>query len=147
MSEDQLQSSRPAEPQRRYCVGRVFTIYAVVNSTDGLPSCLCSSDQIGRPLGLIHSPSAPQRVLWYQLVQAPLPAPSLSGGGSTRPPEVVCFSPLPVEAGLLLWQEVDVFPPWLEVDVFPPWLKVDVFPPWFKVDFFPPRSEVGWTPS
>ena len=63
------------------------------------------------------------------------------------------FSPLLVEAGLLLWQGVGVFPPGLEVDDFPlwlgvedlpPWLEVDGFPPWFEVDLFLPRSGVGW---
>ena len=145
--------------------GRVFTIHAVVNLADGLPSRLGSSNWVGRALGLSIPPSAPWRVLWYQLFQAPSPTPSLSGGRSTGPPEVACFPPLPAEAGLLPWLgvdvfppwfkvdvfppwfEVDVFPPWFEVDVFPPWFEVDVFPPWFEVDFFPPQSEVGWPPS
>ena len=79
---------------------------------------------------------------WYQLAQAPSPAPSLSGGGSTGSPEVVGFSPLPVEAGLLLWWGLDVFLPWLEVDDFPPWPEVDDFPPWPEVDDFLPWPEV-----
>ena len=95
-------------------------------------------------------------VLWYQSAQVPLPTPSPSGGRSTGPPEVAGFSPPLVEAGLLLWWGVGVFPPRPEADDFPPWLgvedfpplpEVDGFPPWFEVDPVPPRSGVGWALS
>ena len=45
------------------------------------------------------------------------------------PPEVAGFSPPLVEAGLLPWQGVGVFPPGPEADDFPPWLEVDPVPP------------------
>ena len=89
--------------------GWVFAIHATVNLTDGLPPCLHHPDQIGRPLGLEVQPSTPLMVLWYQSAQVPLPAPSLSGGGSTGPPEVAGFSPQLVEAGLLLWSGMKTF--------------------------------------
>ena len=57
--------------------------------------------------GLRHSPTS-LPVSWTDRsyhVQ-PLPAPSLSEGKSTEPPEAARFPPLPAEAG---------FPPWLEV--------------------------------
>ena len=95
-------------------------------------------------------------VLWYQSAQVPSPAPSLPGGRSTGPPEVAGLSPPLVEASLLLWQvvvvfpsgpEVDDFPPWLGVEDFPLWPEVDGFPPWFEVDPVPPRLGVGWALS
>ena len=86
-------------------------------------------------------------VLWYQSAQVPSPAPSLSGGRSTGPPEAAGFSPRPVEAGLLLWPGVEDFPPGTEVDDFPLWLMVEDLLPWPEVDLFPPRSGVGWALS
>ena len=92
-------------------------------------------------------------VLWYQSAQVLLPTPSLPGGGLTGPPEAAGFSPPLVEAGLLLWHgvgvfppgpKVDDFPPWLGADDFPPWPEVEDFPPWFKMDPCPPRSGAGW---
>ena len=101
----------------------------------------------GGPWGSEIPPLPQWRVIWYQSAQTPLPAPSLSGGGSTGPSEVVGFSPLLVEDSLLLWQGVEVFLPGPKVDDFPLWPGVDDFPPWLKVDLFPPRSGVGWAPS
>ena len=95
-------------------------------------------------------------VLWYQSAQVPSPTPSLPRGGSTGPPKAAGFSPPLVEASLLLWwgvgvfppgPEADDFPPWLGVEDFPPWPEVDGFPPWFEVDPVPPRSGVSWAPS
>ena len=95
-------------------------------------------------------------VIWYQSVQVLSPAPPLPGGGLTGPPEAADIPPPLVEAGLLLWQGVDNFPPWLgmvdfppwpEVDSFPPWPEVDGFPPWFEVDPCPLPLGVGWTLS
>ena len=41
--------------------GQVFTIHAVVNLANGLPSRLCSPDRIGRPLGAQMFPLQPPR--------------------------------------------------------------------------------------
>ena len=73
-------------------------------------------------------------VIWYQSVQVLSPTPPLPGGGLAGPPEVAGIPPPLVEAGLLLWQGVDDFPPWLGVVDFLPWPEVDGCPPWFKVD-------------
>ena len=86
-------------------------------------------------------------VISYQSAQVPSPTPALSGGGSTGPLEVAGIPPPLVEAGLLLWQGVDDFPPWLGVVDFPPWLEVDGFPPWLEVDPCPPPLGVGWALS
>ena len=86
-------------------------------------------------------------VIWYQSVQVLSPTPPLPGGGLTGPPEVAGIPPLLVEAGLLLWQGVDDFPPWLGVVDFLPWPEVDSCLPWFEVDPCLLPLGVGWALS
>ena len=84
--------------------------------------------------------------IWYQSAQVPSPAPRLPEGGSTGPPEAVGVLPPLVEVDLLLWREVNGFPPWLGAVDLLPWLDVDELPPWFEVGPCPPPWGVGWAP-
>ena len=69
-----------------------------------------------------------------QSVQMLSPAPPLPGGRLKGSPEAAGIPPPLEEAGALLWQGVDDFPPCLGAVVVPPWLEVDGCPPWFEVD-------------
>ena len=126
--------------------GRVFSIYSVINLTDGLLPCLCHPDQIGRPWGLREPTLDSAHGHLVPVSPGTITHSSSTWGGSTGPPEVAGIPP-PLEAGLLLWQGVDDFPPRLGVVDFLPWLGVDGFPPWFEVDPCPLPLGVGWVLS
>ena len=154
---DRLQSSRPAGPQRRYCVGAGLYHRCGHKSDRWPPTSPTPSRSDREALGaqrflpqlcawsfgtswpryhrpLLPSPGAGQQGLLRWLVShLCLWRPVYCSGGG-----VGVFPPGP---------EVDDFPPWLGVEDFPPWPEADGFPPWFKVDPVLPRSGVGWAPS
>ena len=61
--------------------GRFFSIYSVIDLTDGLLPRLCQPDWIGRPWRLRDSTLGSHMYISYQLVQVPSPAPPLPGEG------------------------------------------------------------------
>ena len=84
--------------------------------------------QLGREgLGLRRSSFSPPEGPLVPIIPCAIACSFPLWGWVNRAPEAVCFSPLPAEASLLPWLEVDVFPSWFEVDVFPPWFEADVF--------------------
>ena len=126
--------------------GQFFSIYSVIDLTDGLPPRLCQPDWIGRPwrlrdptLGLAHVhliPVSPGTITC-----------SSSTWGKVGRTEAAGVPLVLVEAGSPLWRGVDDFPPCLGAVVVLPWLEVDGCPPWFRVDPCLLPLGAGWVLS